>query len=300
MNLKSRIFYWYVAFVLAFICIALIPTPDKATLTKYHLSASSVRILDLTLIIPEAGIWFAAFYGSQKFYRYSQLIKGSKDGPHIAKLSRGLLLLAFGLPIVALTSSILNLIALHHPGFKNTSVVVGNYITLLFPLLAFFWIGLGARGLSDMSHARPRFWVANLVILAVIILGVVFCCLIVLNHRTLRTSYHMSPQLVMLTLGAPYMYVWLLGLTALAELRAYSLKLRGIVYRQGWRLLIAGLASIILLSILLQYLTTLASWITSLSLNGVLLLLYGLLILLGGAYIVLALGAQRLMKIEEV
>jgi len=300
MNLKSKIFYWYIVFVLTFACLALIPTPDKATLSKYHLSPTGLRLLDLTLIIPEAGIWFAAFYGSQKFHRYSQLIKGGKDGPHIAKLSLGLLLLSFGLPIAATLSGALNIVALHQPGFKSASVIISNYIGIIFPLLAFFWISLGARGLGDMSRTRPRFSIANLVVLSVFTLGVVFCCLIVLNHRTLRTTYGLSPQLVMLTVGLPYMYTWLLGLSAIAELRAYTLKLRGVVYRKGWRLLILGLASIILVDILLQYLVTLTSWLTSLSLNGLLLLLYGLLFLLAGAYIVLALGAQRLMKIEEV
>jgi hypothetical protein len=94
--------------------------------------------------------------------------------------------------------------------------------------------------------------------------------------------------------------MWLLGFYALADLQAYSVKLRGILYRRGWQQLIGGLGSVILTSILLQYLTTLTSWITSLSLNGILLLLYGLLFLLAGAFIVLALGAQKLTKIEEV
>jgi hypothetical protein len=299
MNLKSKIFYWYIAFVLVFICLTLIPTPDKATLAKYHLSPANARILDLTIIIPEAGIWLAAFYGGKKFHHYSRLLERGKDGPPIAKLSRGLLFLSFGLPITAIIAGLLNLIALHNPEFKTVTVIINNYVALVFPLLAFFWICLGARGLADINRLRPRFIAGQAVILSVITLGVVFCCLIVLNHRTLRTTYHMSPQLVMLTIGIPYMYIWYLGLSALADLRAYSLKLRGIVYRKGWTLLTSGLASIILLSILIQYLTTLASWLTSLSLSGLLLLLYGLLFLLAAAYIVVALGAQKLMKIEE-
>lgn len=300
MNLKSRIFYWYVAFVLVFICLSLIPAPDKASLIKYHLSAADARLLNLTLLIPEAGLWFAAFYGSQRFQRYGQLIHEGKEAPHISRLSRGLLFLALWLPTSAIISTTLRIIATHHPDLKSATVVIGNYLALVFPLLAFVWISRGARGLSDMSNSRPRFGVVNLVILTAIILGVVFCCLIVLNHRTLRTTYHMSPQLVMLTLGIPYTYMWLLGFYALADLQAYSVKLRGILYRRGWQQLIGGLGSVILTSILLQYLTTLTSWITSLSLNGILLLLYGLLFLLAGAFIVLALGAQKLTKIEEV
>ena len=86
---------------------------------------------------------------------------------------------------------------------------------------------------------------------------------------------------------------------AIAELREYSHKIRGIIYRKGWKLLIMGIGAIVLLSILLQYLGTLSSWLTSLSLNWILLLLYVLLLLLIGAYILVALGAQRLTKIEQ-
>jgi hypothetical protein len=141
--------------------------------------------------------------------------------------------------------------------------------------------------------------ILNAVGLTVLILGMVFCCLIVLDHTELRQVYHMSPELVMLTLGIPYIYTWFLGLFAVAELFAYSRKVVGVVYRRGWNWLIAGLVSIITVSILIQYLTTLSTWLTSLSLGGILLLLFALLLLLAAAYIVLALGTQKLMKIEE-
>ncbi len=154
--------------------------------------------------------------------------------------------------------------------------------------------------MSDINKARPSLKLLHLEILSTIILGVIFCCLIVLDHRELRATYHMSPELVMLTLGIPYMYMWFLGLFSVVELREYSRTVRGVVYRKSWKLFIAGLAAIILLSILLQYLSTLSSWLTSLSLGWVLLLLYVLLLLLAGAFIVVALGAQGLTKIEEV
>jgi hypothetical protein len=109
----------------------------------------------------------------------------------------------------------------------------------------------------------------------------------------------MSPELVMITLGIPYMYIWFLGMQAATELHAYSKGLVGIFYRRGWNLFISGIAAIIFTSILLQYLTTLSTWLTSLSLGWLLSLLYVLLLLLASAYIVVALGAKKLMKIEE-
>jgi uncharacterized ParB-like nuclease family protein len=299
MNLKSKIFYWYVACTVLFAGITLIPAPDTATLTKYHLTAGELRGLDVTIIIMEALIWYAAFYGYDRLRRYSQLIKADAEGKHINTLSRGLLLLSIGLPISAIVSSLLTLIASHHPDFTAASIIIRNYFSVIFPLIAFLFINVGARNLGNLGKTRPRLLYINIIVLSVLILGVIFCCLIVLEHKELRTTYHLSPELVMLTLGIPYMYTWFLGLFAVAELQKYSSKVAGILYRKGWNLLIGGLAAIIFLSIAIQYLATLSSWITSLSLGSLLLLLYVLLLLLVGAYIVLALGAQRLMKIEE-
>jgi hypothetical protein len=298
-KIKSKIFYWYAAFLLAFLGLTLLPAPDRATLTRYHLSPLGLRLLDITIIIPEAIIWFIAFYGYHKLHRYGQLIKQDKEGRQVNRLSRGLLFLSISLPITTIISSILTLIASRHAGFSASATIISNYINVIFPLIAFIWISWGARGLSNLAKTRPRLPVIHLVMILVIVLGVVFCSLIVLSHRHLRTTYHLSPELVMLTLGAPYMYIWFLGLQASAELLEYSRKLVGIVYRKAWNLFIAGLAAIIFVSILLQYLTTLSSWLTSLSLSSVLLLLYTLLILLSGAYIVLALGAKKLTAIEE-
>jgi hypothetical protein len=299
MSVKSKIFYWYAAFVIAFTLVLLLPAPDSATLVRYHISALGLRLLDATFIIPEALIWFAAFYGYAKLHSYSQLIQTGKDGKQIARLATGLLLLAVGLPVGAILGGILSIIAAHEPSFKNPSVIISNYLGVLFPLLAFLWIGRGARGLSNLIKGRPQFWKTNVTTVAVITLGVIFCCLIVLDHAELRKAYHMSPELVMLTLGIPYMYTWFLGFFASVELQTYSQRVTGVVYRRGWNTLILGFVSIILLSILIQYLSTLTTWLTSLSLGWALLLLYALLFLLAGAYIVVALGATRLTKIEE-
>lgn len=299
MKVKSKIFYWYAAFVVAFGLLTLLPSPDKVSMQRYHLSSTSIRLLDLTLIIPEALIWFVAFYGYQKLSRYASLIRSDKDGSQIFHLARGLLLLAVGLPIAAILSTILNIIASHVPDFKPSAVVINNYCGILFPLWGFLLMSIGARGLGNLAKTRPRFTVLNAITLAVIILGVGFCCLVSVGHTAVRNTYHMSPGLVMLTLGVPYMYTWFLGLLTIAELHAYSHTVPGVLYRRGWMLLIWGLGSIILTYITIEYLSTLSTWITSLSLGGILALLYVLLLLLAGAFIVVALGAKKLTKIEE-
>lgn len=299
MRVTSKIFYWYVVFLVVFIALSLVPSPDAAALIKYHLTSLQLRSLQLTLIIPEAAIWYAAFYGYHKLQLYSQTIRAGAEGRQISKLAHGLLLLALSLPVNAILSTVLALIASHHHTLQALSVIIKNYADVILPLLAFLYISTGARGLSDLRKIRPRLQVLNAVIFAVISLGVVFCSLIVLDHKELRTTYHMSPELVMITLGIPYIYTWFLGLLASVELQEYSRKVAGIVYRKSWRLFIGGLLAVISLSILLQYLSTLSTWLTSLSLQWILLLLYVLLLLLASAFIIMALGAKQLMKIEE-
>ncbi len=302
MKIRSKVFITYLLFVLVYALISLLPTPPALTLHKYHLHPTGARLLDFTVIAPIFIMWLAAFYGYDKIHRYGKLIKKNQDGKQVARIACGLLALAIGLPLESIVSSILKLIAQSHPNFAGLAIIVPHYIDVVYILTAFLFISAGMRGLNGLSRSRPSVLVGHGVILVVIISGVIFCNLIAraYDHHTLTATYNMSYSLVMLTLAIPYMYIWFLGLASIAETYEYSKHVDGIVYRKGWNRLAFGLGSIIVLNILLQYLTTLYSWLNDLSLAGLLTLLYVLLFLLAGGFIVLALGARDLMKIEEV
>jgi hypothetical protein len=299
MKLQSKIFYTYIAFVVVYLLLALLPTPDKTALTKYHLHATGARLLDFTLIIPTIVMWFAIFYGYGKLSRYGGLIGANQDGKQVAKLSKGLFVLAIGVPLISIISSALVLAARSHHGMTGASVIIPDYLNIVCALVAFFFINRGARGLNRISRSQPGFLTSHGVVLTVIIIGVIFCNLIARSHESLRTTYHMTYSLVMLTFAIPYMYIWFLGLFAIAEMYAYSKEVSGIIYRRAWNRLAIGLGAIIVIDILLQYLGTLSSWLMGLSLAKLLLLLYVLLLLLAGGFIVVALGSKELMKIEE-
>jgi len=277
-----------------------LPVPAKATLTKYSLDATSARLLYLSLLLPTFIMWFALFYGYAKLHGYGQLIKDNRDGKQVSKLAYGLLALALGLPLSTVISTALELLARQHPSFTAASIVIPNYFDILYVLVAFAYINMGARGLNALSRNRPGSAVGHIVVALNIVLGVIFCNLIARSHHSIAATYHLSYTLVMLTFAIPYMYVWFLGLYAIAEMYAYSKHLSGVVYRKGWNRLAAGLGSIIILDIALQYLNTLSTWLNDLNLASLLLLLYVLLFLLAGGFIVVALGTKDLMKIEEV
>lgn len=297
---KAPIFYWYVLFVLVYAGLTLLPAPEAETLRHYHIDATRIRSLYITLIVFVAIIWFAAFYGYYKLRAYSRLIRANRDGRQVNTMANGLLALAIGLPLSSIISSLLELIGRHHAGLAAATPIVSHYLSAVYPLVAFIFISIGARRLNDLAKLRLSLRTINTLTLTAIVLGTIFCFLVARSHHDIRTSYHMSYGLVMLTLGIPYMYTWFLGLFSFAQIQQYGRQLTGIVYRKGWNLMAIGLGSIILLSIIIQYLGTLSTWITGLSLSWILLLLYALLLLLAVAYIIVALGAKRLMKIEEV
>ena len=299
MKLRSKIFYTYTIFVIIYALLVFLPAPEKATLTKYHLHPTGLRLLDLTLLIPIVVMWFAVFYGFSKLYKYGQLIKGNRDGKPVTALAYGLFALAIGLPAGSIISGTLTIIAQHHHEFTAASTIISNYISVIYPLVAFIIINKAARSLSEITKTRPGLAVLNTVTLTVIGLGVIFCDLIAHSRNNILTTYHMSYSLVMLTFAVPYMYVWFLGLFSIAEMYVYSKQVAGVIYRKGWNRLMFGLGSIIVIDILLQYLDTLSSWLNGLSLAGLLLVLYVLLIGLAAGFIVVALGTKELMKIEE-
>jgi hypothetical protein len=65
-------------------------------------------------------------------------------------------------------------------------------------------------------------------------------------------------------------------------------------------LLAKGIGGVILISILIQFLTTASARLNRLNLTPLLIIVYCLLLLYGIAYGFIAVGAKRLKRIEEV
>lgn len=303
---KNYILYSYIVLVLLYFGIIFLTPPAAATLHRYHLTATTLRLLDVTIALPLAFIWYMALYGYARLKSYSQLIKTSKDGRQIVKITQGLMVLALGLPLSAVISAILKYIADNHAQLTGLSSVISNYVNLLFPLIAFVIISGGTRGLSELVKARPTARATHALILGFVVIGVGYCYFVLAAVRTPslahtdNTVYHLPVWAVLLTLVVPYLYMWFIGLFSAYQIYLYNHKVAGVLYRRSWTLLAAGVGSVILTSIVLQYLTSLSDRLNRLSLGAVLLVVYILLLLLALSYGVVALGAKKLQQIEEI
>lgn len=299
MKLRSRLFYSYVVFIILYAGFILLPAPAPATLLQYHVSALGLRLIDLTIILILAAIWYAGFYGYAKLHTYAGLIRGSKDGKQVAKLTQGIFLVVMWLPVSSVVSAILNFIATKHPGLLPAVKIIDIYVNLLLPLAGFFLISQGARGLSELVRQRPTFAATNILQLLVIYIGLIYYRLVATTvHR--NDIYHIPIWLILTTVVAPYVYMWSIGLLSGYQVYLYRKKVAGIVYRKSWNLLSLGLCWLILTSISFQYLTSLSARLSHLSIYWLLAIVYSLLLVLSVGFVLVALGARNLQKIEEV
>ena len=147
MKLKSRLFLGYVLVIVLYGLLTLLPAPSAAAVARLHASPASIRLAVAVLVLLEAAIWLAGFYGYGKFSSYARMIKGTDDGVHVEQLQKGLFVLILWQPVSSIVSS-----ALSYPGAKHTislqfATIVSHYVSLGLALGSYILISRGARGL---------------------------------------------------------------------------------------------------------------------------------------------------------
>lgn len=294
--------YLYVVLVAAYVVLTLVLPPNEVTLKKYDITESQSRLLSLTVVVPVVAIWFAALYGFIRIKNYAQIIKNSNEGEAFNRLADGLMILAFSLPIGGTISAALGYISRENSDLAPTATIWRNYVSLVLFIAAFMLISKGAASLvrtlrtKDIRH-YPKYWAP-----ALIVLSSIFTALIVARPAgdASGTIYYLPNWLIVTTLAIPYLLVWHMGMVAAYHLYVYKNKLRGDIYKRAFANLAMGIAGIVGVSIVLQFVTTITEQLNRLNLAPLLIVLYLLIALYAVGYSLVARGAQRLKKIEEV
>jgi hypothetical protein len=292
----------YALFVGLYSFILLVMPPNPATLAAYHLTEYNYRILLFTVLaLPAFLTWFAAFYGYEQLRIYSKLVADAKEGQSFHTLTRGIKWLTLYLPIVSLITLLLVAIANTHPGFKPFSDVCSSYLSITIALGAFAIIGNGARQLTELTRVRPSQFKTRVLALSFIVLGVMYCYFVVKNGLDPQSSpYHLPLGWVLITNVVPYFFAWMLGLLAVLDIDAYADKVVGILYRQALRLLSSGLLTVIITSILIQYVNSANLQPGRFVLGYVLLMRYILYACLAAGFLLIAHSAKKLQQIEKI
>jgi len=290
--------------VLYIVLIFILPT-NHVAMHHYNLSEVEYRIVTATIALPTIAVWFAAFWGYSKLREYSQAIKKTKEGPHFRRLGIGCAWLAWSLPLTTISAFILNGMADKWPNFHPSAIIISNYVALVVPFIAFIIISLAARDMVGKSRLNMEHSTARLTMVLFLGGGLLYCGLIfrsldLTSISSTHNSYFIPVWLMIVSVIIPYLYAWFLGLLAAYEILAFSVNVHGLLYRRALVYLAAGLAAVIISSIALQYVSSVVPRTGDLIFNYKLLLTLAIRIVSGIGFFVMAVGASRLKKIEEV
>jgi len=187
----------------------------------------------------------------------------------------------------------------------HAAVILRNYINLVLPLIAFTIISSASRGL--VNRAKLAFSSVNirLIMLAFLSAGVIYCFLTFqqFNLSSLSASdnpYYLPLWLMVITVVISNLYAWFIGLLAAYEIVLFSQKTEGVLYRSAIKWLAAGLVIIIVSFVAIQFTTSVNPTFDRLILNYRLVLTLIFRIIGGCGFILVAMGAHRLRKIEEL
>jgi hypothetical protein len=299
--MKRPLAMLFIALQATYILLAFILPTDPQVLAKLGLSEMEAKLLSLSIIIPVTLIYLAALYGFVRVREYAEKVRDSKEGPHFKNIGDGLMLLAFSLPVNSILGSIGSYIRHAQPHFLSDITIVRQYISLAFALTAILLISRGAKGLFDtlkQSNARIHTYY---MLLGPIILACTYTWLIDTQSGGHGVEIYFLPDwLVILSIAVPYVFIWCTGIWAAILIHRYQYVVKGVIYKRAIDRLAKGIATIILTSVLLQFLTTLSGLLSRLDLSPLLACIYILIAIYAVGFGLVAQGAKKLKQLEEV
>lgn len=306
--ISRRVLFFYLSAAITYLALMLIVPTEAETLQRYHISELRLDIVKLTIAIPLLAIWFAAFYGYDKFKHYAAAIHTSQDGVAFNHIANGLGALAVSMPVASILSTISTYVAVNAPDSQPAMTIVRNYAAIFLALVAFWLIHKGSRSLKKVTVRKKwRYQYDDFVVMLTAFLAVFYTYLIFHNPErqvpageAWRATYYLPDWLVLFTIILPYLFIWHLGFQAVLNIHTYAGSVKGVLYKQMLGFLEKGMIGIILLSVVLQLLINFGSLFRSMSLGPLLGIVYLLLIVMTVGYVYVAVGAKRLQKIEEV
>lgn len=294
-------------FVALYVLITFNTPPDPTSLQLLGISVLQLRLINLSFLIPVVAIWFLAFYGFSTVKDYALKITGNPDGRAFNKLASGLMVLGFTLPMSSIISASLNYLTRAYPDFIAASVITNRYISLILAALAITLIYQGSKGLVALvikDSVRPNYlWCA----IVAVIMGGVYAYLALTNMASSTPDpdtnlgiYYLPSWLIVTTIIIPHICIWYFGLKSAVLILFYKKRVQGILYARALSRLAAGIGIVVCSSMVSQLFTAVSTQFVKWGVQPLLAFAYVLVVITGIGYVLIALGAKKLKKIEEV
>lgn len=302
-----RVFWLFLFLIIAYIGLTYATPPDAASQQKYQLSDTEIQLLRSTLTIPIVAIWLVAYYGYSKFKRYAETIGKSKESEAWNNLVNGLLLLALYLPISSTVSSLGTYIRYKNPGLTEESVMITNFTNIILLLVSFVLLYKGASKLITRIKTPISSGWEILATGSVLVASSIFAYLTLSNQyrsnpisSSVPASYYLPDWLLIITIVIPYIIVFYLGAMIVKDVHIYRIHEKGSLYKSALKHLANGIGVTVISIMSLRYLASMSSVFNDATLKAILGILYILVFIIAAGYVLIALGAKKLQKIEEV
>lgn len=302
---KIEAFYIYTGLSVLYLLLVFVLPANTETLDTYNLSATAYHVIMFAAAIPTLIIWLTAFYAATELGRYAKQVRSSKEGKYFIRMAQGVGLLAWSLPIMSIIALIFSSIANVNDGFDKFSVIASNYIYVYLPLAAFTILNTGSHGLLKHVRVFDNLFVSKIFGLGFIITAATYCMLLFqqvdLDHAgSIDNPYYLPAWILLFTLTIPMIYSWFLGALSAYEIAIYSYKVKGVFYKKAFLYLAFGIFAVVFSLIAQQYITSIQPRVGHLVVNYALIanIIFRLIGAVG--FIMLAVGASKLRRLEEL
>ncbi|HVX48341.1 MAG TPA: hypothetical protein VHA05_03230 [Candidatus Saccharimonadales bacterium] len=304
-NPTALILVRYAALAILYVVLIFALPGNQAIMREHRLTTAEYHVLQFLVALPLMAVWFMAFYGYAKLEEYTLSIRKTPEAIGFSRLTQGCAWMAWSLPVHSIVSLITRSITNSHAGFGAAEAIITNYVDLIFPVVGFTLIGMASRHLFDRAKMALSAASIRGIIILFVAGGVLYCYLTFRQFTgtglgATDNPYHLPVWLTVLTIIVPYLYAWFAGMLAVYELVTYGRHVRGVLYRQSMHILVTGLFAMILGSIAFQYAGSFQPSTGHQVLGIYLIFSLVFQIVSGIGFLMIALGATRLKKIEEV
>ena len=279
--------------------------PTRTDSNAYGLSTWQLNALRLTIAIPYLLIWLAAVRGALEIKAYQESLADGEHRKAFRRIYQGLTWLAVGLIVTTSVSSLRNLEWLE--SLYPTLTVLLNHLYVLFPLVGFSLIFVGARGLAKEADAHlSPIEAAGAILVAVVATSIQLYLIFTDATRGMpateggRATFYLPDLLLVTNYVIPTAASLVLGGLTAAYLRSFSRKSTAVIYEKSLPPLTIGLMLVMSSAIILQLLLSLGQGrLLALGLGAILALVYVFLALQGVGYVLVAKGTGRLAKLQR-
>ena len=286
---------------IGFLTLSLLQQPDNDS--PYRFTELQRILLQLTIAVPYLFIWLAAFFGALQLRAYQASLVEGEHRRAFLKIGDGLLWLALSLPITSMVSSIRNQPTLD-AAYPALTILL-NHLYVLFPLIGFYRLFIGARILAKEAGAELK--TRSMVLMAISAAAVAAVQLFFMFTDTARNvapegghaTFYLPDPLLVTDYVIPTAFSIVFAVLAASYLGGFLKKSAAVIYEKSLPPLIWGLTLIMTSTIILQLLLSLGSTrLLALGLGAILLIVYVFLGIQVAGYLLVAQGTGRLARLQ--